>query len=291
MGGESQQAASSQPAATTGQQQAAANFLDPSFSENGKFREGWAKTLDDAGFPRLAKKGMAAPDERTFLKSLDDTLQFVGKKAGHLPPGEGSTPEEIAEYRKQVGAPDDITGYKFKPEKLPDGIIWDEAGTGDFLKLAHDHNIPAAFMEKAGEVFTKTMESWRDKGREMFDNAIAEKSTESARVFKEEWGLDYDTRLQSNKDWAKAVGFNPAEDPMDARILSDPRVVRLLDANRREARGVLPGNGGEMTNSMGAEQTLQKYMTDNPQWERNADQHRRVTELSKLVAAERERRR
>ena len=57
-----------------------------------------------------AKENAKDPD--TFFKFVDNQNALIGKK-GVIVPGEGATPEQVNDYFKALGRPDNPDGYEF----------------------------------------------------------------------------------------------------------------------------------------------------------------------------------
>jgi len=258
--------------------------MDGSFHKEGKFNEGWSQALRDAGFERLANKGALAPDEATFLRSLDDTLGHVGKKASAYPTAT-STEAEIAEYRRAAGVPDAPAGYTLKPESLPDGIEWDEAGAGEFAAVLHKHHAPAALAKELGAMFTNQLVKMREAAAGGFEKQINDLAAKSSQVFGKEWGDDVDGRRQANVDFVKVRGLD-LSDPVLRIALSHPDIVRLVDEARRSVREApLPGvDAGVFTGSGSPRQQAMELMRANPGWQRDAPLAKRIQDLHALQA-------
>ena len=81
-----------------------------------------------------------------LAKAYVDTKAMVGKKV--TAPTDSSTPEEIAAWRKLVGAPNDPNEYgDLKPKDIPDEL-WD-AGLSDKAKaIALKYHLPAAALKE-----------------------------------------------------------------------------------------------------------------------------------------------
>lgn len=90
-------------------------------------------------------------DFESLAKSYTGLEQLLGKKANAVVvPNEKSTPEEVAAYRKAIGVPDSADAYvnALKPEKMPEGVHFDENLAKVASGIAHKHNIPPAAMKE-----------------------------------------------------------------------------------------------------------------------------------------------
>lgn len=283
------------PSGTTGTPEAKpTGFFGEHIAKDGQFQEGWAEQLRTAGFERLATKAMTAKDEATLFKMLDDTIGFVGKKqVGPVFPTPASTEEEVMSFRKVAGIPDEPSGYALKPEKLPEGIQWDDADANAYAELFHKHHVPAA---AAQELVQKHMESigrMVETGKEAIGVQISQFASESEKMFQSEWGSEYGDRLEANRAFVQ-TRLKPEElsDPVLAAALSHPAIVRMVDDARKSLRDApLPGVGQEVSRgSMSPRQQAVEIQKANPRWERDPELNRRVMDLYALDAAQMKRR-
>jgi len=228
---------------------------------------------------------MKYKDEGEFWKGLDHTLQFVGKKGGFLPPNETSTPEDIAAYREQIGAPKDSGEYGFKPANLPPGSEWNEDLSRKAEALMHEHHVPAGFAPKLAELSGEFMQDMAAKAKAKFDETMDGYAEQSAARFKKEWGTEYAERHTQNLEFIKAH-FGEEEFANNAYLraaLCMPSVMELVDIARRDVRGAgLAGAGGEVTNSMSIGQQLDEYCAQNPDWARVPHKLAHVTKLENM---------
>lgn len=272
---------------------APAHFFGEHIAKEGVFNEGWTESLRAAGFERLANKAQLAKDEATFFKTMDETIGFVGKKnLGPTWPNEASTPEEVAHFRKVAGVPDTPEGYTLKPEKLPEGIEWNDDDAKAYADLFHKHHVPVAAANDLVQRHLESIGRMADHGKQVITERIGKFASESEALFQKEWGDTYDSRLESNRAFV-ASRLKPEElaDPVLAAALSHPAIVRMVDEARRGLREApLPGVGADVgAGSMSPGQQARSIMAANPQWDKNPDLARRVNELYALEATQRRR--
>jgi len=85
-----------------------------------------------------------------LVKFITDNMTAARAKAAPMEgmikvPGESATPEERAAFYKALGVPDDVEGYELKaPEKIPDGVHFDEARAKEFTVFAKEHGLTKA---------------------------------------------------------------------------------------------------------------------------------------------------
>lgn len=265
-------------------------FFAPGIAENGAFKEGWTENLRTAGFERLATKAAFAKDESTFFKMMDDAIGFVGKKAvGVSYPKAGASDEDVSAFRHEAGVPDSADAYQLKPEKLPDGVEWNDDEVKPYAEIFHKHHVPQA---AAAELIARHMETLAAQagvGQDALDAKITQFAQASEATYQKEWGDTYDSRLEANRAFV-ASRFEAAElsDPALQAALSHPKVVRMIDEARRALREApLPGAGNESAvGSHSPRQQAVEIMKANPNWRNDSALQKRVTDLYALDAAQ-----
>ena len=137
-------------------------------------------------------------DHVPHLAQFKDPLAFVtSAKQAHTAarakvegmvklPGEDATPEDIAAFHKSLGVPDTIDGYGLtKPEKLPDGVQWNDEAATSYLAKAKEIGLTpqqaAALRDWQVELFGKDAASQIAQQAEM---AKAEKAALNERFGK-----------------------------------------------------------------------------------------------------------
>jgi hypothetical protein len=186
---------------------------------DGGFAEGWLDKLPgdlDPYKPTLAKY----KDFGSLAKSHGELQQLLGKKSSAVNvPGEKSTPEEIAAFRKALGVPEKPEEYSFKPDKLPDGVAWDDNSAKAFAAIAHKHHIPASAMKElaAHQIAmeeARSQEAFRQMETELLNG---KQQLQSA------WGQNFERNLNTAARVAKSIGLDP-----ESPGLRDPAVVQAL---------------------------------------------------------------
>lgn len=202
-------AASSQPAAETNTQPSA-GWVNP----DGTFGEGWTNNLpeDSAAYKDTLSKYKSVPD---MAKALANANALIGKKLGV--PGEKSTPEEVAAFRKAMGVPDTLDDYKFAPDALPEGMTWNDDFAKPFAEIAHKHNVPPGAMKALANQFAHYEKVKLESLQSTFDK----QRTEAVGTLQKEWGNEFDKNIGLAKQAAKIAGVNA-----NSHGFSDPEVVR-----------------------------------------------------------------
>jgi hypothetical protein len=185
----------------------------------GKFGTGLSSRLPDdlKPYEGSIKKFEGTPIQ-DVLKSYGELEKKLGQRV--QPPGEGAKPEEIAAWRKTVGAPEKPDDYKIeKPENVPDEL-WNADLVKGFQEVAHGLHLSPA---QAG----KLAEWWN--GQQMGALQKHQQDTEANRnalseTLKSEWGEKYSTNLQG----AQRVATLAKLDVNDPEIGDNPAVIKAL---------------------------------------------------------------
>jgi len=267
-----------------------AHFFGEHIAKEGVFNEGWSEQLRAAGFERLANKAQLAKDEATLFKTLDETIGFVGKKqVGPTWPTEASTPEEVSHFRKVAGVPDDPSGYALKPEKLPEGIEWDDADAQAYAELFHKHHVPKGAAQDLVNRHLESIARMSDKGKEIIHARLDEWGQESLKIYQKEWGDKFDATNEANWNFVKSrFKEQELQDPVIAAAMRHPAFTRIINEAREKLReDPLPGVGKEVgSGSMSPRQQAVAIMAANPNFSKNPELARRVNDLYALDAAQ-----
>ena len=131
----------------TTQQAASTAWHSGILGDDGSFAPKWQEKLPD-GLKEYAPLAGQFNSLGGLFKALNDNMTAARAKAtGVQPIGEQSTPEEIAAFRQAFGIPDQPYTIE-KPEKLPDGVEFDEGMAKQFGEFAHSINLTPAQVEK-----------------------------------------------------------------------------------------------------------------------------------------------
>ena len=213
--------------------------------EDGTFSDGWFDKLPDGlkGNPSL-KTIQTLPD---LAKAFIETKGLVGKKLEA--PGEGATPEQIAAWRKTVGAPEKPEGYRgdaktLKPEGLPDEL-WNGDAEGKFLDIAHRHHLPPAAVK---EILGFYGQSLLDTAKAGEADAAKLVEAETAKL-RQSWGADFEANINNAKTLAQLAGLDPLEDPMftSSRYVEAFAKLSKLIAGDKLVTGETPSLGNTIT--------------------------------------------
>lgn len=132
-------------------------------------------------------------------KTLDNAQSLIGKKTNPVP-GENATAEEIANFNKLLGVPEDAKGYQFKAiENLPEGV-----------DLSPYQEKASAIFHKAGLTPKQAQAVWDEYIKDELETAnqqgAASKEQQAAldkefdEITKAEFGDKYDEAAKSAQE-------------------------------------------------------------------------------------------
>jgi hypothetical protein len=267
---------------------APSNFFGEHVQKDGVFAEGWTTPLAEK-FPRLANSAMRYKTEAEFLSGMDHALGLVGKKQQAVGyPKPGADEETVAAFRKESGVPDKPDQYQLKPEKLPDGVTWDDAGALKIAEVLHANHIPAEAGKALVAAHLESLVNSAGQAVQQQTARLQEMVGKTAGAMQKEWGQDYESRLGANQDFVVAR-FSPEDlaDPAINLALSHPAIVRIVDEARRASReSPLPGAANTTaTGTMTFRDQAVAIMTSNKNWRSDPALAARVHDLYAQQAA------
>jgi hypothetical protein len=202
-----------------GQQQAQ---FTPSYEgalkSDGTFAEGWhAKALGaDYNGPLAQVKSVADVD-----KMLRDNIAAARAKTDGMVkiPGADAKPEELAAYRKAIGAPEKPEDYgELRPDKIP-VEAWDAASDAKLKAVAHKHGLPPAALKDILGIYAEQIDTQMTKGMaDMTAHVEGQKA-----ILKQEWGEKFEGNVRQTIRFAATLGLKP-----DHPVFQNADVVRAL---------------------------------------------------------------
>lgn len=202
-------------------------------------------------------KGDAKEAERlariTSPEALYESYRNLEKKMSGLkvPPTlpENATPEQLTEYRKQVGVPEKFEGYY---EKLPEGLVIGEDDKPAMDMLAerlHSKNVSPDVVADVVDVYYKIQE----KNHEDMIEAQKQLKVQTSDALRAEWGADYRGTVNSIRAMLDGVDQD-TRDLIEGMQLADgslafnhPGFMRWMGSLATQinpAALVLPGHSG-----------------------------------------------
>lgn len=290
-------AAAAEAAKTAAYAAEAAKTAETAAAAAAKAKEGEKKEL---GWGETWRADYAGTDEK-LLKRLEryaspkaaiDALVAAQNKisSGELkiPLAKDATPEQIAEYHKDIGVPDTSKGYF---EGLPQGLVFgdeDRAGAQRYMDVLHANHIPPAVAHELLKAYSADQEA------QVTARIAADESTRNTveDALRAEWGNDYRTNINSIQGLLGSAPpevselISNARTPDGTALMNDPKTLRWLVSLAREVNPVhtiVPGagSGAAMGKSVEDEiSTIEKFMRENrPAYNKDVKAQNRLLEL------------
>jgi len=199
---------------------------------DGRFTQGWADKLPQNA---AAYRGIAASaqDLPSLLKMVHDNQ--VAARAKLSMPHEKSTPDQIANWRKVVGAPDTAEGYgELRPENMP-AEMWDAEGEKKFAELAHKHHLSTAAVKDIMTRYGGMIEEAEGKIDAYVNTSLAAEDA----TLKQAWGEKYHDNLRAAQRFAATIGLK-ADNPIFTRaevVMAMAQGTKLISEDRLVSGG------------------------------------------------------
>lgn len=197
-------------------------FREQVFQADGSFSPDWHAHLGD-------EFKDAAPQLSRF-KSFPDLVkshlhgQRQLSQARPAIPDETSTPEQVKAFRDFLQLPEDEKAWDIgKPDKLPEGVEWNENLAKEVSAWARANHISPKAIPSLVEKFNSIMGEQGKASKEQFDaNSLAViKADEEA--LKKEWGADHGKNMTLAKRAAATAGL-----PAEHYALTDKDVLKAF---------------------------------------------------------------
>ncbi len=192
-------------------------------------------------FPKKYVKD-GKPDHVALAKGYKELETKLGKG---LPADVPATPE----------------GYQLKPEKLPDGITWSDENAGKFATVFHANGISPTAAKGIVDTFMELEAQNLAQATKAYDDQLKADKVK----LEEEWGGADGYQKQAGAISDLVVGAL-GEDPGDAVLFSNPRIMRFLgkvvDQLGEDAQAALKGGAAPGASFTDGASLAKKIMTD-----------------------------
>jgi hypothetical protein len=196
----------------------------------------WRSSIEDADLHKVAERYNSPSD---MAKAVSDFRKQVS--AAIRLPGKDANAEEMADFRKKLGVPDDSTGYKFaRPEVVDEESFKSEdfqARLAEYAEKFHSKHLSSEQANGVMEMFLETELA----NREAVIAADAAYAAESMAALKKEWpGDEYERNTIAASRAAEAFlgeDYSSAKqiESKDGRlILDNPAFVKAFAKIGRE---------------------------------------------------------
>ena len=221
------------------------------YTSEGGLSENYTDLLKEAGMENLTNTVAKYKSADGLLKGAANLVNFAGKKVeGVIVPNEGSSPEEIAEYKKAIGVPETATAYDLRPENMPEGMDWDAGLAETWQGAFHEAGISQEQAQQLSQAYSDITNTQLQQANETLAASAASEMAEQQAQVQKEWGANYAHNMQSAVDMAEVVGFD-FDNQADMAAVRNPKVLNLLLAKSKSMQeGTLP-RGGDPSSSMG----------------------------------------
>lgn len=211
--------------AGAGDEAAKAYDFRSSLDDKGNFKSDWTATLPDDLKQSAGVLGKY-PNPLEALRGLANAQKLIGQKSTLKAPAPDAPKEEVEKFNSQIrsvlGVPEKADDYKLtKPEKLPEGLSWDEAKVGDWQKFFHENNIPPAVANKIVAKQTAELAAQVEIGKGKLDEFVKAQEAE----LRNDWGANYEVNLSKAAQAAKIAGF----DLNDNELANNAKFIKAMN--------------------------------------------------------------
>lgn len=253
----------------------------------GSIKDSEGKELDSEASEKLGKRLQRYASPQAALDAMISAQNKIssGQMTNKLT--KDSTPEEVAEWRKENNVPEEAKGYDLS---LNEGLVVgedDKELVNGFLDVAHGVNFSQQQVSAAL--------NWHYKNEESLIAARHEADETHRQAAEEELRAEYGSEYQPNRNllanYLSTFGEGVAGKIVGARLAdgtpfpNDPEIVRSFVSKAREANpagALVPGTGARQMEAIGDEiDALEKEM-GTPEWFKDKKKQDRYV---KLVAA------
>lgn len=239
-------APSSTPDIFSGQTQASpsGDLMSQLYTSEGTLSENYTDLLESNGLGELTNTVAKYKSPEGLLKGAANLISFAGKKVeGVIVPNEGSTEQEIAEYRQAIGVPESATAYDLQPENLPEGMGWDEGLAESWQSAFHEAGISQEQAQKLSQAYSDITNNQLTQANQTLQLQSEGEMEQQRAEMKKQWGDKYDTNLQNAVNMAATLGFD-LENQQDMAAIRNPKVLNMILAKHDSLKeGNMPRGG------------------------------------------------
>jgi len=236
----------STPDIFSGQTQAApsGDLMSQLYTAEGNLADNYTSLLEENGLGELTNTVAKYKSPEGLLKGAANLISFAGKKVeGVIVPNEGSTEQEIAEYRQAIGVPESPTAYDLQPENLPEGMGWDEGLAGEWQNAFHEAGISQEQAQKLSQAYSDITNNQLQQANQTLQSQSEGEMEQQRAEMQKQWGDKYDVNLQNAVNMASTMGFD-LENAHDMAAMRNPKVLNMiLEKHTALQEGNMPRGG------------------------------------------------
>lgn len=240
---------------------------DPVFrqilGDDGQFAEGWVDKLPGDFDPYKATLSNFR-DFGGLSKALVDNMQAARAKTEGMVklPADDASDEEKAAFRQALGIPEKPEDYGLKPpEKLPEGVEWDEGFASDFAGTAHQLGLTPQQVQGLAQWHQQRSIEQHQQFEQDGTKAFEQEQADLRQTF----GDQFEKRMVDARRVAMTLGLDPDKHPIFYRADTVKALTKVADLIS-EDRLV---SADQVTNSLTPETQAKDIMTNpnNPDYE------------------------
>jgi len=220
------------------------DLMSQLYTSEGNLAENYTSLLEENGLGELTNTVAKYKSPEGLLKGAANLISFAGKKVeGVVVPNEGSTEQEIAEYRQAIGVPESPTAYDIQPENLPEGMGWDEGLAGEWQNAFHEAGISQEQAAKLSQAYSDITNNQLTQANQTLQLQSESEMEQQRAEIQKQWGDKYDTNLQNAVNMAATMGFD-LESQQDMAAMRNPKVLNMiLEKHTALQEGTMPRGG------------------------------------------------
>ena len=240
------------------------------------YYDGWGLSDDSVGFLQT----LQYKDANALVEGLKQTRSYVGVDKNDLiriPKADAEGNRDLSEVYKQLGRPEDATGYGF--------------GDEEFAKAAAQKLYDLGISKKQAESLMQFMSEQDEANKKKADEEWNTSVEEGIKNLKKEWKADYETNTavaqQAVRDIAAKTGFAEEELNKIESTLGTDKATKLfyaIGAAQGGVKNLQNYNAGQETPEIAAFK-LKELKQDKEFVARLAkNEHKAVQEMNRLTA-------
>ncbi len=226
-------------------------IINQLYTAEGGLSENYTDLLKENGMESLTNTVAKYKSADGLLKGAANLVNFAGKKVeGVVVPNEGSSEQEVADYRKAIGVPESATEYDLRLDNLPEGLDWNDNLAEQWGGVFHEAGLNQEQAQKLSQAYSDITSQQLEEATGKLNEQSELTMQEQQASLQKQWGREYDRNLQSAVDMAEVVGFD-MENSSDMQAVRHPKVMNMLLAKSQSMQEQpLPRNGAPTSSGL-----------------------------------------